>query len=505
MKKAHLYYLKKAINIAINMKNIADVPNQINQLRSYRPPIYRLIRDVVSDRRFYGVTEDTAFWHRYTLATVYNFIELLSDEDLSSPEMLEIKKEDFLDSWYLKNSVPLSPEKEMEIELDLQKSGWSSPVSKEYKYRDLEELYMGYNFDPRYTDITDCTYPRLDPCIIKRTGAENQQSYPSIFNNAIYAKLPSEIKDYIFRVEECEKCNDTEIEMEPRIVEAKFLNSIDPTLRRLAKMIGRGGGEFYSDTRGKFQHSKRSDITGITVGNDLSSLLPTELALLGHQSTELLFYNRYAHKRLQVFSSSSISKEQSFKKKGAIFMCIDTSGSMFGEPELMTKSLCLAIAIIAQRERRPLCVVNYSDSVSFFILKNIERQRKEFLRFLAHSYSGGNNETKLFDFLFRILPNSPYYSKFSGYFKNADLLVISDFFWSSVDKSIIQLIGDVHKGGMKFYSLGVNYDEIAYAQKEDKNDPLSFGSYFFNSSDYRFLYLNGRVEECISQNKIRQS
>ncbi len=118
MKKAHLDYLKKAVNIAINLKEIADVPAQIAQLRCYRPPIYGLIRDIASDTRFYGVTENTPFWHRYALATVHDFIESITPEEWNDPEKLLLRKEDFLymACWlqpynlgYLPDRTPLHP------------------------------------------------------------------------------------------------------------------------------------------------------------------------------------------------------------------------------------------------------------------------------------------------------------------------------------------------------------------------------------------------------------
>lgn len=54
---------------------------------------------------------------------------------------------------------------------------------------------------------------------------------------------------------------------------------------------------------------------------------------------------------------------------------------MSGDPEAAAKKLALAIAIIAQSEKRPLCVVNYSFTVSFFMLTDFQRQKKSFLTF----------------------------------------------------------------------------------------------------------------------------
>lgn len=490
MKQAHLHYLKQAVNIAINLKDIANIQFLIGRLRSYRPPIYQLIKDIASDPRFYGITEDTPFWHRYALASTHDFIESITAEEWSNPEKLELRKEDFLNTWHIKHSVPMTPKKEKEIELELQEKGWSKPEP------DSEELPLEWeasempapdslSFDSN--GVTDCT----------RSGSPTKSSDPW-FGNRKKDDLPPEIKNFNSDMEKIEKgspASSPGMMMEPHNAEARFLSKIDPTLKKLAKMIGRSGSGSPKDVSGKFQHSRRSDISGITVGNDLGSLLPTELALLGQQQTEDIFYRKYAQKQLQIFSSSSFSTEQSTEKKGAIFMCIDTSGSMSGEPEVMAKSLCLAIAIIAQREHRPLCVVNYSDEVSFFILRNLGRQRRQFMKFLSLSYSGGNNENRLFRFLFHLLPNHPEYQKFSRHFKKADLLVISDFAWGSLHQKIWQLIRNQKDKGMIFYALGVNYHSIIEDSDTFDGEYLLPGTDFFNFCDHKFTSSGSHVKE----------
>lgn len=181
-------------------------------------------------------------------------------------------------------------------------------------------------------------------------------------------------------------------------------------------------------------------------------------------------------------------------------MCIDTSGSMSGDPEVMAKSLALAIAIIAQRESRPVCVINYSDDLSFFILHIFQKQRRKFLKFLGHSYSGGNNENMLFNFLFKKLPSLPQYNKFKQHFRNADLLVVSDFIWSDLHKEIIKTIYNAITKGLKIYTLkvGESFNRIFDNTEED----CSYGgNRFLQMSNYRFKYTGRKVIEIKSHKK----
>lgn len=472
MNKAHLAYLKKAVNIAVNLNGIADVPSQINLLKSFRPPIYALIRDIASDPRFYSVTESTPFWHRYALASLQEFIESVPAATWRNAILLEQEKETFLNTWYCLNAMPLTASREKEIEQSLIAKGFSRPESPGEGSRPWGSI-AAHGTVRDFTDATDgIAYGFLED-------------------------LPEEMQTYIRTGPPAAGGG----EAEPHRAEAIYLSRIDRSLVRLAKMIGRHGGESNRPSTGKFQHSRRSDISGVAVGNDLNALLPAELALLGIRATENLFFSRYARKRLQIFSSDSTSESRPRQKKGAIIMCVDTSGSMTGEPESMAKSLALAVAIIAQKTRRPLCVVNYSHAVSFFLLWNLERQRHRFLKFLSLSYGGGNNENLLFDFLFRELPANDKYRAMKQAFCGADLLLISDFSWAPLSDASLALVAEARARDMKIYALGVDFSDRFCAMEHDPTPPdeeyflMDDGYRFFDKCDYKFLYSHGRVTE----------
>ena len=230
--------------------------------------------------------------------------------------------------------------------------------------------------------------------------------------------------------------------------------------------------------------------------------MPSELALLGAKSTENLFYQRYVQNRLQLFSSASHSFEVANDKSGPIYICVDTSGSMKGEPEVTAKTLALAVAIVAQRDRRPICMINYSHNLSFFILTNLHRQRKKFLAFLSHSYDGGNDEDKLFYFIFKKLPSIPKYKLFADAFKGADILIISDFIWSYISNENMELIQKARSEGMIFYGLGIDVREHQLDILDDPekhDDEICDGYNFLKQCDYRYLYENGSVFEYIEK------
>ena len=478
MRKQHLTYLRRAIGIASSIKGGARMFEIIGKIRAGKTQVYQMIRDIVCDSRFYCVVEDDLFWKNYATAVIRHFIDSLSSEDWENEERRTGKKEDFLNAWLSKHILPLNVEEKIKIVKSMQ-------------------LVAG-----------DCgkPFPLGEDCM-DGTGEQSEEGQDVQIESGITDKsdspdkigesLPEDIANYA----QSSKGSSPGLEADSHEAEAEYLKQLDQTIVELAKQIGRNGGTNH-EVSGKFQSASRSDISGITIGNDLNCLLPSELALLGAQSTENLFYQRYVQNRLQLFSSASRSFEVANDKSGPIYICVDTSGSMKGEPEVAAKTLALAVAIVAQRDRRPICMINYSNNLSFFILTNLHRQRKKFLAFLSHSYDGGNDENKLFYFLFKKLPSIPKYKLFANAFKGADILIISDFIWSYISNENMELIQKARSEGMKFYGLGIDVREHqldALDNPNKYNDKLRDGYTFLKQCDYRYLYENGSVFEYIEK------
>ena len=250
-------------------------------------------------------------------------------------------------------------------------------------------------------------------------------------------------------------------------LEDNYLKNIPPSLIRLAKLIGRSGDDIMLSGT-SFQNATKSDIDGISVGNDLGSMLPSELALLSEPATQDLFYRNYVSRRLQVFSSASHGTSKGPKHNdGPIVICMDSSGSMDGMPILVAKALTIALCIIAQRKKRKLIVVKYSDSYEMYKLDSLASQKKELMSFLGSVDMGGNNEDGMFRWLLNeVLPDF-------GEFDTTDLLCISDFGWTPISSEVKELIDAEKAKGMKFYGLNIGEDYGAYSFSFDWDDGVS--------------------------------
>ena len=230
--------------------------------------------------------------------------------------------------------------------------------------------------------------------------------------------------------------------------ENRFLRSIPKDLLKLAKLIGRSSSVDFK-LSGHFPTAAKSDITGITIGDNLSSLLPSETALLSCPATQPTFYHNYVEKRLQIFASASSGNAPVTHQDGPVIICLDTSGSMRGEKVEIACNLTMAITIIAQRRKRDVLVVKYSDWHFLLKVTKLSRQREDLEKFLS-SYQGcGNAENELFRWLFKdILPNEKA-------FYTADILCITDFGWTPLNDYTIKLIESFKRKGMIFYGLNV--------------------------------------------------
>lgn len=230
--------------------------------------------------------------------------------------------------------------------------------------------------------------------------------------------------------------------------ENRFLRSIPKDLLKLAKIIGRSGSVDFKPS-GHFPTAAKSDITGITIGDNLSSLLPSETALLSCPATQPTFYHNYVEKRLQIFASASSGNAPVTHQDGPVIICLDTSGSMRGEKVEIACNLTMAITIIAQRRKRDVLVVKYSDWHFLLKVTKLSRQREDLEKFLSSYQGRGNAENELFRWLFKdILPNEKA-------FYTADILCITDFGWKPLNDYTIKLIESFKRKGMIFYGLNV--------------------------------------------------
>ncbi len=204
--------------------------------------------------------------------------------------------------------------------------------------------------------------------------------------------------------------------------------------------------------------NSREEIIGIRLGRDLENVLPSELALLADPDTTLLFDLKYVESSLMCFDMRGIQtihrhveteEERSTKesdKHGPMVVCIDTSGSMSGTPETVAKAVALFLAAKAREQKRPCYLINFSTNIATLDLSATVGM-ESLLRFLQMSFHGGTDIAPAFEHALDRMEEDAY--------RNADLLVVSDFIMSELPETSLERIKDRRLHGNRFHSLVV--------------------------------------------------
>ena len=245
----------------------------------------------------------------------------------------------------------------------------------------------------------------------------------------------------------------------------------DESLKEFADLIGRQETEkerYEKEMRDKVEiktefHPKsayRGQVSGIKLGGEISSTLPSELAISQNPVTKLYFSQKFAEKKLLSYSYTNQQKsfyeehkkeeievaKKETEQKGPVIICVDTSGSMHGTPECVAKTITFALAKKCLDEERKCFLISFSTGFKEVDLGSFSKSNAlhNLVDFLRMSFYGGNDDTGL-EYALKVLERENY--------KNADILVISDFIYPDYDENLISEIRKRQDEKTKFYSL----------------------------------------------------
>ncbi|OTG90325.1 VWA domain-containing protein [Acinetobacter sp. ANC 3813] len=226
------------------------------------------------------------------------------------------------------------------------------------------------------------------------------------------------------------------------------------------------------------------EITGIHLSQDLNLALPSELALLADPDLQVLFDLKYLESNILGFhlqgeqAGRVIDDPRRARKKlgekGPMILCLDTSGSMHGQPELIAKAISLYLAIQAMKSKRPMYIINFSTNLTALDL-NQDYALDEVIHFLSQSFHGGTDIIPAMQHAVDMLqqPN----------FSHADVLVISDFIMGALPAELMEQIDQMQQQGAGFYAAAIGNFRI-----DHMNDALF---------DHQWVYQanTGKVEQ----------
>lgn len=198
------------------------------------------------------------------------------------------------------------------------------------------------------------------------------------------------------------------------------------------------------------------DIVGIHPSDDLNRLLPNETLFLAYPELEVIFYKHLIDKRLMNYRMQG--KSRTLRKvraqaadpssldmeKGPFIICIDASGSMKGLPEQSAKAMAYALMQIALAEDRDCFVVLFSTQAIVYELTRQDGLR-EASDFLSYTFHGGTDLDLAMEKAIEQMNGERY--------KNADLIVLSDFIAPKQNEEILQQVQALKERKNRFHAV----------------------------------------------------
>ena len=211
------------------------------------------------------------------------------------------------------------------------------------------------------------------------------------------------------------------------------------------------------------KNAHRGNIVGFEYSNEISRVLPSEIGLHNDPDLENLFYLKFVEKQLLSYSYTqdvpvsysekhSSEKDKTDNMSGPIIICVDTSGSMSGTPEQIAKAATLALSKIAIKEKRECFLISFSTSIETLDLSNFTNENglDTLVDFLRKSFNDGTDPEPALNECLKQLDKEHY--------KNADVLMISDFDMNTLPNETVSKIKKEQNKGTLFYSLVVGSD-----------------------------------------------
>lgn len=208
-----------------------------------------------------------------------------------------------------------------------------------------------------------------------------------------------------------------------------------------------------------YQNNVPDDMQGVTYSDEISRMLQTEAINLTFPELEIIFYKRYLERHLLTYQYQGAL--QQYKKitqyrdisdadeqtGGPFIICVDSSTSMQGFPELTAKSICYALLQIAFEQRRQCYLMMFSNEViTFPVTENTSLSTM--LTFLSSSFRGGTDLQPVIEKSLELMT--------AGQYKNADTLIISDFIAQKLPSHVADKIRVIKAQKNRYHAISLS-------------------------------------------------
>lgn len=266
----------------------------------------------------------------------------------------------------------------------------------------------------------------------------------------------------------------------------------DENLREFIRIIGTFSQENIELTEIEkefFSENVPQEVFALYESDDLNNILPTELMQLDDPDLELIFYKGLMEKKLLSYQLSGIRREivedwyikrKDIEDKGPLFICLDTSGSMRGLTEVISKALTLTFVSYLEELGINIVFIPFSSRSKVYDLYGAKDKLKKVKMALKQSYYGGTDFDQLINLIESTLK--------TGKYGKANVLIISDFTFKNLTKSTALRIKNLKSQNYKFHSLKIS------SKTFNNNIENVFNSNWIYSYNWNGLYDNAEDE-----------
>ncbi len=224
-------------------------------------------------------------------------------------------------------------------------------------------------------------------------------------------------------------------------------------IKKILDVIGRIEMEYGAKRQSMLSYS-RSEMYSVTTSGDLQHMLPVESVKLQDETLKNLFFANWMDGKLLTYQLMGMNwAGGATRKRGPMIAMVDTSGSMHGAPEIVAKSIILAMVRRMLKERRDVKVFLFSsvDQTTEIELTDSRKMASEFLDFLNYTFEGGTDFNTAITRGIETLKERQY--------SNADILFITDGLSIVSDEQVAAGLGDMKKNnGTRLFTIVIGND-----------------------------------------------
>lgn len=228
------------------------------------------------------------------------------------------------------------------------------------------------------------------------------------------------------------------------------------------------------------------EVFSLHQSDNLSGLLPTEIAQLDDPDLELVFYKNFVEKKLLSYQLWGIEREiveeidifeKDIKDRGPLVLCVDTSGSMRGLKEIFSKAIAMVIVNILEELKVNVILLTFSTKARSIDLSDSKNKLKSTRDTFKKSFYGGSDISVAIDEIYKVLGNKKH--------RKANILIISDFLFKNPSRETLQKINKLKEREHHFHSLKIN----------NKDNKSTLETMFTTNWAYKYNFNGLNLEE----------